>query len=101
MPIPISYNLRNLTVRKTTTVMTGLGIALSVAILVASLALVNGLRTLFANSAHPLNLLVLRKGAPAELVSSIPTDTLGVLSVKAGVATGRDGHPLVSPEVVN
>jgi ABC-type antimicrobial peptide transport system permease subunit len=101
MTLPLSYNLRNLTVRKTTTVMTGLGIALSVAILVASLALVNGLRTLFANSAHPLNLLVLRKGAPAELVSSIPTDTLGVLSVKAGVATGRDGHPLVSPEVVN
>ncbi|HEV2398106.1 MAG TPA: hypothetical protein VGS27_14260 [Candidatus Sulfotelmatobacter sp.] len=42
MAIPISYNLRNLAVRKTTTIMTALGIALSVAILVASLALVNG-----------------------------------------------------------
>jgi putative ABC transport system permease protein len=44
MKIPLSYNLRNLVVRKTTTLMTAAGIALTLAVLVSSLALVNGLR---------------------------------------------------------
>src|ERR1035438_2966376 len=43
MAIPIAYNLRNLVVRKTTTIMTALGIALTVAVLLAVLALA-GLR---------------------------------------------------------
>ena len=37
MAIPLAYNLRNLTVRKTTTLMTALGIALTVSVLVAVL----------------------------------------------------------------
>ena len=45
MAIPVTYNLRNLVVRKTTTLMTALGIALTVAVLLAILALVGGLRT--------------------------------------------------------
>jgi putative ABC transport system permease protein len=47
MAIPIAYNLRNLVVRKTTTVMTAIGIGLTVAVLVADLALVEGLKTAF------------------------------------------------------
>jgi putative ABC transport system permease protein len=38
MAIPIAYNFRNLVVRKTTTIMTALGIALTVAVLLAVLA---------------------------------------------------------------
>ena len=41
MAVPIAYNLRNLVVRKTTTIMTALGIALTVAVLLSILALVN------------------------------------------------------------
>ena len=44
MAIPLTYNLRNLAVRKTTTLMTALGIALTVAVLLAVMALVEGLR---------------------------------------------------------
>ena len=40
MTLPVSYNLRNLIVRKTTTIMTALGIALTVAVLAADMALV-------------------------------------------------------------
>ena len=43
MAIPISYNIRNLIVRKTTTLMTGAGIAMTVAVLLAVLGLVSGL----------------------------------------------------------
>ena len=101
MAIPISYNLRNLMVRKTTTIMTALGIALSVAILVASLALVNGLRTVFRNTANPLQLLVLRKGGDSELGSIISTEAFATLRSLAGIAVGRRGEPLASPELVN
>ena len=60
MPIPLSYNLRNLAVRKTTTVMTALGIALTVAVLCAVLSLVEGLRVAFTSSGNAMNLLLIR-----------------------------------------
>ena len=63
MAIPLAYNLRNLVVRKTTTLMTALGIALTVAVLLAILALVNGLRATLSASGDPLHVLVLRKGS--------------------------------------
>ena len=71
MAIPVSYNFRNLVVRKTTTVITALGIALTVAVLLAVLALVNGLQTAFKSSGNPLQILVMRKGATAELSSAV------------------------------
>jgi putative ABC transport system permease protein len=101
MAIPISYNLRNLAVRKTTTIMTALGIALSVAVLVASLALVNGLRTVFQNTANPLQLVVLRKGGNSELGSSVSAEEFSTLRSKAGIAVDQKGTPLASEELVN
>ena len=101
MSIPISYNLRNLTVRKTTTIMTVLGIALSVAVLVASLALINGLRTVFKNTANPLQLLVLRKGGNSELGSSLSAEEFGTLRSLGGIALDQRGTPLASEEMVN
>jgi len=71
MAIPLSYNLRNLAVRKTTTLMTALGIALTVAVLVAVLALAGGLRTAFESTGNPLNVLVMRKGATGEVTGGI------------------------------
>ena len=101
MAVPLSYNIRNLVVRKTTTLMTAVGIALSVAILVASLALVDGLRTVFANTANPLQLLVLRKGSNSELGSTISTEDFATLRSKAGIAADRAGQLLASQELVN
>src|SRR6266705_2656646 len=101
MTIPLSYNFRNLMVRKTTTVMTSAGIMLSVAVLVASLALVNGLRTVFAQTGHPLQLLVLRNVGTSELGSLIPTDSFEILRTKAGIAVDGKGEALASPELVN
>ena len=44
MAVPFAYNLRNLRQRKTNTIMTALGLALTVAVLLSVLALVEGLR---------------------------------------------------------
>jgi len=100
MAIPLAYNLRNLVVRKTTTIMTALGIALTVAVLLAILALVNGLRTTLSVTGDPLHVLVLRKGSDSELVSLFTRTQFQDLKFKAGIATGRDGQPLASMEVV-
>jgi len=98
MAIPIAYNLRNLAVRKTTTLMTALGIALTVAVLLASMALVNGLRSTLAASGDPLRVLVIRKGSTSELTSIFPRAQFQDLKFKQGIATGKDGQPLASLE---
>ncbi len=100
MAIPIAYNLRNLVVRKTTTIMTALGIGLTVAVLLAILALIHGLRNTLSVSGDPLDVLVLRKGAESELVSLFTRSQFQDLKFKTGIATGRDGQPLASMEVV-
>ncbi|PYQ45826.1 MAG: ABC transporter permease, partial [Acidobacteria bacterium] len=67
MAIPISYNIRNLRLRKGLTVMTALGIALTVTTAIFLMALVAGLDRAFVSSGSNLNVLVLRKGSEAEL----------------------------------
>ncbi|HKW98680.1 MAG TPA: ABC transporter permease [Bryobacteraceae bacterium] len=100
MAIPVAYNFRNLVVRKTTTVMTALGIALTVAVLLAILAMINGLRTTLASSGDPLQVLVLRKGSESEVVSNFTRGQFQDLKFKPGIATGKDGQPMASLELV-
>ena len=100
MAIPIAYNLRNLVVRKTTTIMTALGVALTVAVLLAVLGLVDGLRTTLASSGDPLQVIVMRKGAESEIVSNFMRAQFQDLKFKPGIATGSNGQPLASLEVV-
>ncbi|HTQ52863.1 MAG TPA: ABC transporter permease [Bryobacteraceae bacterium] len=100
MAIPIAYNLRNLIVRKTTTLMTALGIALTVAVLLAIMALLAGLRTTLASSGDPLQIIVMRKGSDSELVSNFTREQFQDLKFKAGIARLPDGDPMASLEVV-
>jgi putative ABC transport system permease protein len=100
MQIPLSYNLRNLAVRKMTTIMTALGIGLTVAVLLAILALVEGLNHAFATTGHPLNVLVVRKGAQAELTSNFSRDKFNDVKVNPNIARSSTGEPMASLEVV-
>jgi len=100
MALPIAYNLRNLVVRKTTTIMTALGIALTVAVLLSMMALVNGLRDAFRSTANPLNVLAMRKGSNAELTSGVNRLAYQDMKFKAGIARAANGEPMISPEGV-
>ena len=100
MTIPIVYNLRNLVVRKTTTLMTALGIALTVAVLVADVALIRGLRSVFERSGDPQSVLVLRKGSRSELTSAITREVYRDLLFMPGIATSESGAPMASLEMV-
>jgi putative ABC transport system permease protein len=101
MSIPLAYNLRNLVVRKTTTIMTALGIGLTVAVLVAVLALVNGLKTTLAATGDPLQIVVMRKGSESEIVSNFTREQFRDLIFTPGIATGQNGQPLASLEVIS
>jgi putative ABC transport system permease protein len=102
MAIPLSYNIRNLAVRRTTTVMTALGIGLTVAVLASVLALSEGLSMAFRGTGHPLNLLVMRKGGTAELTSQITrTNFNEVIKLRPGIAKNAQGEPMASLEVVS
>lgn len=101
MSIPLSYNLRNLVVRRSTTIMTALGIALTVAVLAATLALIDGLRVAFDASGNPQNVLVLRKGSSSELSSAMNEEMYRDMLFKAGIAHASGSHqPLVSLEMI-
>lgn len=100
MAIPISYNIRNLVVRKTTTLMTALGIALTVAVLLAILALVEGLRTSLAATGNPLHVLVMRKGSTSELTSNFSRAAYQDLKYKPGIARTKNGEPMASLEMI-
>jgi putative ABC transport system permease protein len=100
MAIPVTYNLRNLVVRKTTTLMTALGIALTVAVLLAMMALLTGLRATLSSSGDPLQIIVMRKGSESELVSNFTRSQFQDLKFKAGIARAANGDPMASLEVV-
>ncbi len=99
MAVPISYNIRNLRVRMGATVLTALGIALTVAIAIFIMALLAGLNGAFATSGDPLNVLVLRKGSTSELAAGgVQRDAVQIIKDLPGVAHDAKGNPLVSGE---
>ena len=100
MAIPISYNIRNLKLRKGLTIMTALGIALTVTTAVFLMALLAGLQKAFVSSGDPLNVLVMRKGSTAELSGGFDASLFPVLKTLPGIATDSKGEPIASGEWV-
>ncbi len=99
MAIPISYNIRNLRLRKGLTAMTALGIALTVATAVFIMALLAGLDRAFGTTGDPLNVLILRKGSNSELsAGGVTREAMQVLKDLPGVARNNRNEALVSGE---
>jgi len=100
MAIPITYNLRNLRLRLAGTIMTALGIALTVAVAVFILSLLSGLNRAFVQSGDSLNVLVIRKGSQTELQSGVDRESFQTIKFLPGIAKDKAGEPLVSGEFV-
>src|SRR6266550_3200407 len=100
MAIPLSYNIRNLKLRKGLTIMTALGIALTVTTAIFIMALLAGLKRAFVTSGDPQNVLVLRKGSEAELSGGFDATAFPVLKNLPGIAKDRHGEPMASGEWV-
>ena len=97
--IPLSYNVRSLFVRRTTTFATAIGIGLVVFVLAAAMMLYNGISNTLSATGSPTKAMVLRKGSDAELASTIEGPTARLVMDSPGVKK-NDAGPLAVGEVV-
>jgi ABC-type antimicrobial peptide transport system permease subunit len=98
MRIPLIYNLRSLRQRPASTLTTALGMGLVVAVFVAMMALSNGFSSALVSTGSPDNVILLRKGANAEMNSGIGREAASIVAGMPFVATNAEGRPLVSAE---
>ncbi len=98
--VPMAYIARNLWVRRVTTVLTAGGMALVVYVFATVLMMSDGIRSTLVATGQPDNLMVLRKGAGAEINSGIERGQAAILSTLPGIATDALGRPLISAEPV-
>ncbi len=100
MAIPLKYNARNLIVRRVSTLMTLLGIALVVMVFLLVLSLSEGVRKTLSTNVSPLTVVVMRVGAQSDVQSYIENERFAVIQGLPGIARDENGRPLVSPETV-
>lgn len=98
--LPWTYIARNLWVRRVTTALTALGLALVVYVFATVLMMSEGIKATLVATGNPDNLLALRKGAGAEINSGISREQAAILASVPGVATAADGRLLFSYEPV-
>lgn len=100
MKIPLKYNLGSLWVRRVGTLMTALGIGLTVSIAITMMALVNGLDSTFVETGHPNQLIVIRDGALNEVNSYFNRDLFQTVRLLAGIAKDEQGEPMAAGEII-
>lgn len=99
MAIPVTYNLRSLKVRWKSAIVAVLGIAGTVGVFVAVLALARGFKATLVSSGSAQNAIVRRAGATSEMESVVTLDQVRIIEDAPAVRRDSAG-PLVSPEVV-
>jgi putative ABC transport system permease protein len=100
MSIPLKYNLRNLLERKVSTGMTIFVIMLVVFVFTVVMSLAEGIRKTLTRSVSSRNVLVMRTGAQAEIMSFVLPEQFETIRTLPGVERDSHGDPLASPELV-
>jgi len=100
MPLPLSYNVRNVRVRWQVTLLAISGIALVVAVFAVLMAMSEGFRAALRSTGRTDNAIVVQRGSASELTSAIPIDQRNLILVDERVARGPDGQPQASWEWV-
>jgi putative ABC transport system permease protein len=99
MALPLKYNIRNIVVRKGSTLATAFTIGLTVTVFLMVMALARGIDLTLSSSGEPLNMIVLREGSTAELNSSLTRENFKDLMYLDGVA--REGEaPMATGELI-
>jgi putative ABC transport system permease protein len=100
MAVPFKYNVRSLVVRRVSALMTAGGVAMVVAVFLATLALAGGLERAFIETGRAENVVVIRRGSLVETSSAVSREQWQVLRFLDGVARDTAGQPVASAEVV-
>lgn len=99
MALPLVYNVESVRHRWPTTIVAILGIAGSVGVFNAMLALGSGFKAALVSSGSPDNAIIRRSGATSEMDSVVTLNQLRALEDAPEIGRSVDG-PLVSPETV-
>ncbi len=100
MALPLSYSIRNLWRRRLTTTLTVAGMALVVFVFATVLMMAAGLeKTLVETGSHD-NVVVVRKGADSEVMSSVERQAASIIEMMPQVAAGASGEPMIAKELV-
>ena len=100
MALPLSYNVRNVRTRWQVSVLAVIGIGLVVTVFVALMAMRTGFERALRSTGIEGNAMVVQRGSASELTSWVPLAHRNKIVVDARVATGKDGRPLASPEII-
>lgn len=99
MALPLSYPLRNLAVRKSTTLLTALGVAMTVAVFAGVFSLRDGFQRAYEVGGRADLGIYLRPGANAEGESGIARDRVEILlDERPEIARRPDGSPIAAAE---
>ncbi|MBK7977301.1 MAG: ABC transporter permease [Deltaproteobacteria bacterium] len=100
MALPLSYSIRSALARRTTTLLTVIGLALVVFVFAGSRMLTDGLAKTVVDTGSPVNAIAIRKGSQTEVQSVILRDSAAIITSQPEIATASDGQPLASGESV-
>ncbi len=100
MALPLVYNVRNVMQRPVSTLTTAVGIGLTIAVLLAALALAEGFGRALKSSGSAEKVLILSSGADSEVMSGFGQEAGDILRGNPRVAVGADGRPQVTLEMV-
>jgi ABC-type lipoprotein release transport system permease subunit len=98
--IPLIYNVRNLAVRRVSTILTALGIGLVAWVFIFTLALAGGFQSALTTTGSSQNVMVIRKGSTSELMSIVSREAAGAVLSQEEVARAADGTPLAAAELM-
>jgi ABC-type antimicrobial peptide transport system permease subunit len=98
--LPLVYIVRNLRVRRVTTALTAGGMALVVYVFATVLMMSEGIRATLVATGQPDNVIVLRKGAGAEINSGISRVQAAIIETLPGIARDETNRARASKEPV-
>jgi putative ABC transport system permease protein len=98
--IPLSYVMRNLWVRRVTTLLTAGGMSLVVFVFATVLMMSEGIKETMVATGQPDNVIVLRKGSGSEINSAITRSQATSMEAQPGITTDSQGKRQVAREVV-
>lgn len=98
MALPLKYSFHNLWVRRTTTLMTLFGVAMTVVIFGAMMAMSEGIRKAMVSAGSVDNVILMRDGATSTEFSGLTRDTAPLVKALPEIETTLDGETFASPE---
>jgi putative ABC transport system permease protein len=100
IPLPLTYNIRNVFVRWRSTLATIFGIAMLVLVYVCLQSMAAGLEKSGRDTGDPRNVMILRKGSIDESSSQITREQFQRLKYSPEIARDPEGWPLISADVL-